>query len=130
MESVNGTAAVVYTQFIVKPSLFAASCLLLAGLVARSDLKGSPFYAQSDIFITDVAGHELYPRVVLGLPDTFDFYWPESTPTNILSDSEGRLQDAIFFTLLAGGVLRYLMSETVRRFFQDVLNPLNWNLYE
>lgn len=125
----NGVA-LVYTRFIARTFLFAASCLLMVGLAARSDLKGAPLYKPSDVFPAGASGHEPYPRVLLGLPDTGNLDWPEFTPTNIISNSQGPLQGAIFFTLLVGGIVRYLMSDTVRRFFQDIFGPLNWNSYQ
>ena len=69
--------------------------------------------------------------MLLSFPDTADFDWPEPTlPQTLSPDSQGPLQGAIFFTLLVGGILRYLMSDTVRRFFQDTFDPLNWNSYQ
>jgi hypothetical protein len=125
----NGVV-LVYTRFIARTFLFAASCLLMVGLTARSDLKGAPLYKPSDVFSAGASGHEPYPRVLLGLPDTGNLDCPESAPTNVISDSQGPLQGAIFFTLLVGGIVRYLMSDIVRRFFQDTFGPLNWDSYQ
>lgn len=123
---------VVYTRFTARPFFLAASCLLMAGLATRSDLKATPVYSPPDIFLTGTSGYEPYPhpQMLLSFPDTADFDWPEPTPTNVVPDSQGPLQGAIFFTLLVGGILRYLMSDTVRRFFQDTFDPLNWNSYQ
>jgi hypothetical protein len=125
----NG-AGVVYMLFTVRSFLLAASCLLMAGLATRSDLQAAPVYRPSDIFLSGASGHEVFPQILLGLPDTANPAWPEFTPTNVVPDSQTPLQGAIFFTLLVGGILRYLMSDTVHRFFQDTFDPLNWNSYQ
>ena len=106
-----------YSRFIAKPFLFAALSLM-AGLVVPSNLKLLPlqtlryfygqFYKPSDILLAGVPGHE--PRFFLGLPETADLNSSEFTPTNVVADSQGPLQEAIFFALLIGSILRYLMS--------------------
>ena len=45
---------VVYTRFTARPFFLAASCLLMAGLATRSDLKATPVYSPPDIFLVPV----------------------------------------------------------------------------
>lgn len=116
---------------ITKFSLFVVSFLLTAGLVVCSDLKGASLYDPADIFPGVEPGNGP-PLVILpGLPDhpvdpgRLDAALPKTGP-----DSQDQLRGAIFFTLLVGGILRFLISDTVRRFFRETLDPLDWQSYQ
>ena len=117
------------TRLLAKPFLFVTACLLIAGLGAGSELKAAPVYRSSDTVLTGQV-HELYPRMLPGLPDTLDFEWSETPFTDTVPDSQGSLQGAILVTLLFGGMLRFLISDTLRQFAHETFNPLNWNSYQ
>src|SRR5262249_61836864 len=113
-------------RIITKPLLVAASCLFLIG-IASPNLQGTPVYNRSDPF-ADASSHEPDVETLLSLPDIL--HRPPPSSSDILPDSNGQLHGAIFLTLLAGGIFRFLISGTVRRFFQDTFDPLNWNSYQ
>jgi hypothetical protein len=99
---------------------------MVTGFVT-SELNGAPLIMPSD---TPGPIQKLYPQMLLGGQDTVDFEWTQASSADILPDSQHSLQGFIFLALLVGSVLRFLMSDTVRRFFADTLDPMNWNSYQ
>jgi hypothetical protein len=112
-------------RLITRTLLFTASCLFIAE-IASPNLQGTPVYNRSDTF-PNVSTHEPDVEALLGSPD---HYHLPSASRNIAPDSNGKLHGTIFLTLLAGGIFRFLISGTVRRFFQDTFDPLKWNFYQ
>jgi hypothetical protein len=115
-----------FMPLITQPPLFAASCLFIAA-IASPKLQGTPVYNRSDTFPT-ASTHEPDVNALLGLPG--HLHHLPSASSNIAPDSNRQLHGTIFLTLLAGGIFRFLISGTVRRFFQDTFDPLNWNFYQ
>jgi hypothetical protein len=103
-------------------------CLCFLGTLSISDLQAATVFSPSD---TSVAGPvpDLYTQMLSGLPDGANAASPGATPTGVVPDGSRSLQEAIFFTLLFGSTLRFLFSDTVRRFFHETLDPMNWNSY-
>ena len=120
-----------YTRLLANSFLFVAACLMATGLGVSSELelKDAPLFNRSNIFLNGPV-HELYPRMLSGFQDTINFEWPELSSTNVVTDPQESLQSAIFLTLFFGGILRFLMSDSVRHFFHDTFDPINWSSYE
>ena len=117
-----------HTRPMVKAFLFVVSCafsLMTSPLVPS--LHAAPIYRPSDIFPGE---RDTHGQIVLALPNTVDLYSSGSTPSDTGSYPDSQLKGAILFLLLAGGTLKCLTSATVRRFFQDTFDPLNWNSYQ
>jgi hypothetical protein len=115
-----------FMPLMTRALLFAASGLFIVGIVSPS-LLGTPVYNRSDTFAT-ASKHEPDVDALLGSPDRLHDLPPASS--NIAPNSNSRLHGTIFLTLVAGGIFRFLISATVRRFFQDTFDPLNWNSYQ
>jgi hypothetical protein len=119
----------VLAQFMGKAFLRVAMCLLVASLGATSSLKAAPVYAPGPIF--PAGSVNAFDPLVLSESQTpSDFEWTESTPPDIAPGDQRSLRGTIFFALLVGSMLRFLISDAVRRFFQETFNPMNWSSYD
>jgi hypothetical protein len=116
---------------ITRLFLWTTAWVWMTGLIGILPLQGTPLDHKAEIFTDTPSAREQHLQILLEhLNYPAELYWTESAPPATSQASPGRIRMAILVTVLIGGMLRFLTSGTVRRFFRETLDPLEWQSYQ